>query len=127
MGQAKFRSFLFFYSKLLQWIQTICSKRSAVIPADRVQGFWFWLHPNSCGETEEKGYRGLKNIFTQPSILLIDRAANVWPVYPVVSDLTDEVGGMDHKEKETKKVKVHQGGGGDIMQVEGLLAGESIL
>lgn len=72
-------------------------------------------------------YRGLKKSFTQPSIFLIDRQANVWPLYPVVSDLTDQAREMDHKEKETKKVKVHQGSGGDIMQVEGLLAGESIL
>lgn len=82
---------------------------------------------NSCGEKRGKGYRGLKKSFTQPSILLIDRLANMWPLYPVVSDLTDQTGGMDHKEKETKKVKVHQGGCGDIMQVEGLLAGKSIL
>lgn len=74
-----------------------------------------------------KGLQGLKKSFTQPSILLIDRPAKVWPFYPVVSDLTDQVGGMNHKEKETKKVKVHQGGHGDIMQVEGLLASESIL
>lgn len=39
----------------------------------------------------------------------------------------DQAGGMAHKEKETKKVKVHQGVRGDIMQVEGLLAGKSIL
>lgn len=51
----------------------------------------------------------------------------MWPLYPVVSDLTDQAGGMDHKEKETKKVKVHQGVCGDIVQVEGLLAGKSIL
>lgn len=67
----------------------------------------------------------LKKSFTQPSIFLIDRQANVWPLYPVVSDLTDQAGGMDHKEKETKKVKVHQGSGGDIMQVDSSLANQS--
>lgn len=78
-------------------------------------------------EKEGKRLQGLKKSFTQPSILLIDRLANMWPLYPVVSDLKDQAGGMDHKEKETKKVKVHQGVRGDIMQVEGLLAGKSIL
>lgn len=82
---------------------------------------------DSCGETGGKGLQGLKKSFTQPSILLIDRPANMWPLYPVVSDLTDQVGGMDHKEKETKKIKVHWSGRGDVMQVEGLVTGESIL
>lgn len=73
---------------------------------------------NSCGGTGGKRLQGLKKSFTQPSILLIDRPVNVWPLYPVVSDLTDQARGMDHKEKETKKVKVRQGSHGDIMQVE---------
>lgn len=77
------------------------------------------------GKQGGKGLQGLKKSFTQPSILLIDRAAKVWSFYPVVSDLMDQAG-EDHREKETKKVKVHQGSRGDIMQVEGLLGWESI-
>lgn len=81
---------------------------------------------NSCGERGGGGLQGLKKSFTQPSILLIDRPADVWPLYPVVSDLTDQAGGTDRKEKETKKVKVDQGGRGDVTQVEGAVAAESI-
>lgn len=58
------------------------------------------------GKTGGRGYRSLKKkkSLTQPSILLIDRLANLWPFYPVVSDQRDQGGGMGEEEKETKKI-----------------------
>lgn len=56
-------------------------------------------------ENGGKGLQGLKKSFTQPSILLIDRLAKVWPLYPVVSDLMDQArrnGPQGENDKESK-------------------------
>lgn len=45
-------------------------------------------------ENKGKGLQGLKKSFTEPSILLIDRLANLWPFYPVVGDQKDHGGGL---------------------------------
>lgn len=58
---------------------------------------------------------------------MIDGVDNLWPFYLVVSDRRDHGGGTDEDGKETKKIKVRQGGHHDIMQVEGLSIGNLIL
>lgn len=59
------------------------------------------------------GYRRLKKkSLTQPSIWLIDRLANLWPFYPVVSDQRDqrgEVGEGGEGDKENRNTSGRSG------------------
>lgn len=49
------------------------------------------------------GLQKLKKSLTQPSIWLIDRLANLWPFYPVVSDQRDQRGGVGEGEEGDKE------------------------
>lgn len=63
------------------------------------------------------GYRSLKKnpinkSLAQPSIWLIDRLANLWPFYPVVSDQRDqrgEVGEGGEGDKENRNTSGRSG------------------